>query len=82
MSRNHWTNHEIERLRECFPVMSEKEIVLAFPRHPLCSIKSKAQDLRLHKRKRVHEIKRSKWQRICDRHRPVIFGFQNTAGLQ
>jgi len=62
-----WTAPEIERLRQCYPVMTADELTAAFPRHPPSSIKSTAHDLGIRK---IYGTRR--WREIAARQVPVF----------
>ena len=67
MSRNDWLASEIAQLRACYPVMTPAELMAAFPRHPLSSIRSFANDLGIRK-----IFGTRKWRQIAARHVPTF----------
>jgi hypothetical protein len=38
MANQQWTNRELRRLKECYPVMTPDQLIKEFPRHPIRSI--------------------------------------------
>ncbi len=86
MTRNHWTNHEVAKLRECFATTPTKELVAIFPRHTYWGIKDKSFQLKLRKQRGYRkprpkikwvraEAKSNRWLEICAAHKPTVFGF-------
>ncbi len=94
MSGKWWTNHEMRRLQENYPFRTKQEILEMFPGRTFNGIYWMVKKLKLKKRRKRKLPKARKpkqyyglrsnaqWMAICAQHKPVIFGFQNTAGLQ
>jgi len=68
-TKNKWTSAERKELGRLFRVSSSEELIAAFPRHPIGSIKSTARDMGL---KRPYGYR--KWAAMVRNHVPV-FGF-------
>ena len=62
-----WTAPELARLRLNYPVMTRAELAAAFPRHPIGSINSTANQLGL---KKIFGTR--KWRQIAARHVPTF----------
>lgn len=59
-----WTTKEIARLRECYSTMSSDELLQAFAPRSIFSIRVKASELRLRRRR--------DWGAIASRHVPAF----------
>jgi hypothetical protein len=65
MTYNYWTCPEIERLKRVYYALDDIELQIAFPRHPLSSIRNSAQKLGMSRRHK-------KWLDICAAHKPTV----------
>jgi hypothetical protein len=69
-----WTNKEVAKLCELFPIMKSSRLAAGFPGRTWLSIKNKANELGLKLRNRERPRPRqSKWLVIASEYRPVIF---------
>jgi hypothetical protein len=64
-----WTNHQVERLKLCWPTMSKARILELLAPHPWRSIEFMARQYGL---RRQGETSRHDWMEICRRHAPVF----------
>ena len=73
-----WTNHEVKRLIELFPVAKWGTLLLNFPDRTQASIKLKGLSLGLSRplkdKFKPPQMWRSKYGPIAEQHEPVIFG--------